>query len=154
MLTGILFGLAPALHVSRTNVHGVLKEGGRGNAGGGRVRWLTGTMVVVEVALTLVLLVGAGLMVRSFLNLYRVDIGMRTERLLAMQLQLAGDKYQKPEARRAFYERLQPRLAAIPGAEHVALTTSIPPFGVGRRPVRGRRPSRRRRSTTPRRSAR
>jgi predicted permease len=135
VLTGLLFGLAPALHVSRTNVHGVLKEGGRGNAGGGRVRWLTGTMVVVEVALTLVLLVGAGLMVRSFLNLYRIDIGMRTERLLAINLQLAGDKYQKPEMRRAFYDRLQPRLAAIPGADHVALTTSIPPFGVGRRPV-------------------
>ena len=65
VLTGIVFGFAPALHVSRTNVHGVLKEGGRGNTGGGRVRWLTGTMVVVEVALTLVLLVGAGLMVRS-----------------------------------------------------------------------------------------
>ena len=135
VLTGILFGFAPALHVSRTNVHSVLKEGGRGNAGGGRVRWLTGTMVVVEVALTLVLLVGAGLMVRSFLNLYRTDIGMRTERLLAMQLQLGGDKYQKPEARQAFYDRLQPRLGSIPGAERVALTTSIPPFGVGRRPL-------------------
>ena len=135
LLTGILFGLAPALHVSRTNVHGVLKEGGRGNAGGGRVRWLTSTMVVVEVALTLVLLVGAGLMVRSFLNLYRVDVGMRTDRLLAMNLQLAGNKYQKPEERRAFYERLEPRLAAIPGAEHVAFTNSIPAFGVGRRPL-------------------
>jgi putative ABC transport system permease protein len=135
VLTGILFGLAPALHVSRTNVHGVLKEGGRGNAGGGRVRWLTGTMVVVEVALTLVLLVGAGLMVRSFLNLYRSDIGMRTDKLMGMQLQLAGAKYQKSEARRAFYDRLQPRLDAIPGAEHAALTTSIPPFGLGSRPL-------------------
>ena len=135
IITGVLFGLAPALHVSRTNVHGVLKEGGRGNAGGGRVRWLTGTMVVVEVALTLVLLVGAGLMVRSFLNLYRSDIGMRTENLMVMQLQLAGDKYQKPEARRAFFERLQPRLSTVPGATHVAITTSVPPFGVWRRPV-------------------
>jgi predicted permease len=135
VLTSVLFGLAPALHVSRTNVHGVLKEGGRGNAGGGRVRWLTGTMVVVEVALTLVLLVGAGLMIRSFLNLYRIDIGMRMERLMTMQLQLGGDKYQKPEARRAFYEQLQPRLAAIAGVEHVALTTSVPPFGLGRRPI-------------------
>ena len=135
VLTGILFGLAPALHVSRTNVHAVLKEGGRGNAGGGRVRWLTGTMVVVEVALTLVLLVGAGLMVRSFLNLYRIDIGMRLENVLAMQLQLGGDKYQTPEARRAFYERLQPKLASIPGARHAAITTSIPGFGVGRRPL-------------------
>ena len=60
---------------------------------------------------------------------------MSTERLLGMQLQLAGDKYSKPEARRAFYDRLQPRLDSIPGAEHVALTTSIPPFGVGRRPL-------------------
>ena len=135
VLTGVLFGLAPALHVSRTNVHGVLKEGGRGNAGGGRVRWLTGTMVVVEVALTLVLLVGAGLMIRSFLNLYRIDIGMRTERLMTMQLQLGGTKYQKPEARQAFYEQLQPRLAAIAGVERVALTTSVPPFGIGRRPI-------------------
>ena len=133
--TGILFGLAPALHVSRTNVHGVLKEGGRGNTGGGRVRWLTGTMVVVEVALTLVLLVGAGLMVRSFLNLYRLDIGMRMDGLMAMNLQLSGEKYQTPEARRAFYERLQPRLDSLPGAEHVAITTSIPAFGVGRRPL-------------------
>jgi putative ABC transport system permease protein len=135
VLTGVLFGLAPALHVSRTNVHGVLKEGGRGNAGGGRVRWLTGTMVVVEVALTLVLLVGAGLMVRSFLNLYRVDIGMRLDNLLSMQLQLGGEKYQTPEARRAFYERLEPQLTAIPGTGHVALTTSVPPFGIGRRPL-------------------
>jgi predicted permease len=135
VLTGVLFGLAPALHVSRTNVHGVLKEGGRGNAGGGRVRWLTGTMVVVEVALTLILLVGAGLMVRSFLNLYRIDVGMRTSGLMAMNLQLGGEKYQKPEARRAFYERLQPRLDTLPGAEGVAMTTSIPAFGVGRRPL-------------------
>ena len=77
VLTGVLFGLAPALQVSRTNVNDVLKEGGRGNAGGRRMRWLTGTMVVVEVALTIVLLVGAGLMVRSFLNLYKLDIGIR-----------------------------------------------------------------------------
>jgi putative ABC transport system permease protein len=135
VLTGVLFGIAPALHVSRTNVHGVLKEGGRGNAGGGRVRWLTGTMVVVEVALTLVLLVGAGLMIRSFLNLYSLDVGIRTERLMAMQLQLTGEKYQKPEARRAFYERLQPRLASLSGTEGVAMTTGVPPFGSWRRPV-------------------
>ncbi len=133
VLTGVLFGIAPALHVSRTNVNDVLKEGGRGNAGGGRTRWLTSTMVVVEVALTLVLLVGAGLMVRSFLNLYRMDIGIKTERLMTMMLQLSGDKYQKPEARRAFFERLQPRLAGIPGIEAAAITTGAPPFGAGPR---------------------
>ena len=79
VVTGILFGLAPALQVSKTNVNEVLKEGGRGNAGGRRARWLTGTMVVVELALTLVLLVGAGLMVRSFLKLYAMDIGIATD---------------------------------------------------------------------------
>jgi predicted permease len=134
VVTGVLFGIAPALHVSRTNVSGVLKEGGRGNAGGSRTRWLTGTMVVVEVALTLVLLVGAGLMVRSFLNLYRMDIGIKTDRLMTMQLQLSGEKYQKPDERRAFFERLQPRLAGIPGMEGAAITTGAPPFGSGTRP--------------------
>jgi putative ABC transport system permease protein len=133
VVTGVLFGIAPALHVSRTNVSGVLKEGGRGNAGGRRMRWLTGTMVVVEVALTLVLLVGAGLMVRSFLNLYRLDLGIRTERLMAMQLQLSGDKYQKIEARREFFQRLQPRLESLPGTEGIAITTGVPPFGSGGR---------------------
>jgi putative ABC transport system permease protein len=133
VVTGVIFGIAPALHVSRTNVSGVLKEGGRGNAGGARTRWLTGTMVVVEVALTLVLLVGAGLMVRSFLNLYRMDIGIKTDRLMTMMLQLSGDKYQKPEARRAFFERLQPRLSEIPGMEAVSITTGAPPFGSGTR---------------------
>jgi putative ABC transport system permease protein len=92
-------------------------------------------MVVVEVALTIVLLVGAGLMVRSFLNLYKFDVGIRTEGLMAMQLQLAGDKYQTTEARRAFYERLEPRLASIAGTEGIAITTAVPPFGSGRRPL-------------------
>jgi putative ABC transport system permease protein len=133
VLTGVLFGIAPALHVSRTNVSGVLKEGGRGNAGGARTRWLTGTMVVVEVALTLVLLVGAGLMVRSFLNLYRMDLGIKTDRLMTMMLQLSGKKYEAPDARRNFFERLQPRLAEIPGTEAVAITTGVPPFGSGTR---------------------
>jgi predicted permease len=133
VLTGVLFGIAPALHVSRTNVNDVLKEGGRGNAGGGRTRWLTGTMVVVEVALTLVLLVGAGLMVRSFLNLYRMDIGIETDRLMTMMLQLSGEKYEDPAPRRAFFERLEPRLAEIPGIEAAAITTSPPPFGSGTR---------------------
>ena len=133
VLTGVLFGLAPALQVTRTNVNEVLKEGGRGNAGSVRSRWLTSTMVVLELALTLVLLVGAGLMVRSFLNIYRLDIGMDTSQLVAMRMQLSNTKYKTPEARRAFYDRLTPKIAALPGVESASLTTSVPPFGVGRR---------------------
>jgi predicted permease len=133
VLTGILFGLAPALQVTRTNVNDVLKEGGRGNAGGVRARWLTGTMVVLELALTLVLLVGAGLMVRSFLKLYTMDSGIRTANLMNMRMFLPETKYPNADARRAFYERLEPKLGQISGIESASLTTSVPPFGVGRR---------------------
>ena len=135
VLTGILFGLAPALQVTRTNVNEVLKEGGRGNAGGVRARWLSGTMVVLELALTLVLLVGAGLMVRSFLKMYTLDLGIRTQNLMSMRMVLPDTKYLTPETRRAFYDRLAPRLASLPGADAVSLTTSVPPFGAGRRGV-------------------
>jgi predicted permease len=135
VLTGILFGVAPALQVSRTSVNDVLKENGRGTSGGRRVQWLTGTMVVVEIALTIVLLAGAGVMTRSFLKLYSQDLGIRTAYLMVMRLQLPDTKYPKPEMRQAFYERLAPRLAAVPGAESVAIGTSVPPQGSGRRPL-------------------
>ena len=133
VLTGIIFGLAPALQVTKTNVNEVLKEGGRGNAGGVRARWLTGTMVVLELALTLVLLVGAGLMIRSFLKLYTLDVGIKTDNLLAIGMSLSGTKYPNADARRAFYDNFAPKLASIPGAQAVAFTTSVPPFGTGRR---------------------
>ena len=133
VLTGVIFGLAPALQVTKTNVNEVLKEGGRGNAGGVRARWLTGTMVVLELALTLVLLVGAGLMIRSFLKLYTIDTGIKTENLLSIGLGLSGTKYPNADARRAFYDNFAPRLASIPGAQAVAFSTSVPPFGAGRR---------------------
>jgi len=135
VLTGVLFGLAPALQVSRTNVNEILKEGGRSNSAGTRVRWMTGTMVVLEIALTLVLLVGAGLMVRSFLKLYTLDMGFNGDHLMAMRLELPSTKYPDAPARRAFYDRLGLRLASLPGAESLSFTTSVPPSGVWRRGV-------------------
>ena len=80
VLTGILFGFAPALQVSKTNVNEILKEGGRGAAGGRRARIMSGTMAVVELALTIVLLTGAGLMIRNFLKMYRLDVGILVAR--------------------------------------------------------------------------
>jgi len=133
VVTGILFGLAPALQVSRTNVNEILKEGGRSNSGGRRVRWMSSTLVVVEIALTIVLLVGAGLMTRSFLRLYSQDIGINSDYLLTMRLQLSGTKYPKPEARREFYERLAPRLAGVAGVESASISTNVPPQGGARR---------------------
>jgi predicted permease len=135
VLTGILFGIVPALQISKTNVNDLLKEGGRGNAGSRRARWLSGTMVVVELALTLVLLVGAGLMVRSFMKLYTADLGMPTDQLMTMRMLLPATKYPTPEKRMAFYERLMPRLEALAGADAVAITTSMPGFGAGRRRI-------------------
>ena len=93
VVTGILFGLAPALQVSKTNVNEVLKEGGRGTSGSRRAQWLSSTMVVVELALTIVLLVGAGLMIRSFMKLYTLDIGIDPRNLMSMQMRL-DSKYQ------------------------------------------------------------
>ena len=133
VLTGIIFGLAPALQVTKTNVNEVLKEGGRGNAGGARARWLTGTMVVLELALTLVLLVGAGLMIRSFMKLYTLDLGIKSENLLVIGMGLSNTKYPNADARRTFYDNFAPRLASIPGVQSVAFTTSVPPFGSGTR---------------------
>jgi putative ABC transport system permease protein len=124
--TGIIFGVVPALQISRTNVNTVLKEGGRGNIGGRRAQWLSGTMVVVELALTIVLLAGAGLMVRSFLRLQGGDIGIPTEGLMTMRLSLPAAKYTTAESRMEFYDRLIPRLAGLPGAAAAGVTTTIP----------------------------
>ena len=124
VVTALLFGLAPALHVSRSGSSEVLKEGGRGTVGNRRASWLSGTMVVIELALTVVLLAGAGLMVRSFMNLERFELGFPTDHVVTMQLKLPEAKYATPDARAEFYGRLTPRLAAIPGVESVAVTTT------------------------------
>ena len=129
LLTGVLFGLAPALHVTRTSLNEVMKEGGRGTAGGRGARWTSGILIVGELALTIVLLVGAGLMVRSFLKLYAIDIGLNPDNLMAMRLSLSGPKYDKPEVRREFYTSLEAKLAAIPGIDASSVSSSVPPFG-------------------------
>ncbi len=131
--TGILFGLAPALQVSRTNVNDILKEGGRGTAGGRRARRLTSVMVIAELALTLVLLAGAGLMMRSFLKLYSLDIGIESSNLLTMRTQLSQQRYPSLEQRRVFADAILTRLGALPGVQHASLTSYIPMMGGDRR---------------------
>ena len=126
LTTGIIFGLAPALQVSRTNVNEVLKEGGRGTAGAVRARRLVSAMVVAELTLTLVLLVGAGLMIRSFFKLYSLDLGADTSDMLTMRVALQGQKYAGPEQRRLLYDNLTARLQAIPGMKGAAISSAIP----------------------------
>ncbi|MCU1381702.1 MAG: hypothetical protein JWL71_399 [Acidobacteria bacterium] len=124
--TGIIFGLAPALHVSKTDLNEVLKEGGRSGSSGMRARRWTSVLIVAELALTLVLLAGAGLMMRSFVNLYKLDVGLDTAHLLTMRLTLPNQKYPTPEHRRMFFERLDQRLAGLAGVQSATLATNMP----------------------------
>ncbi len=131
LATGIIFGIVPALQVSKTNLNEILKESGRGNAGGRRARWMASSMVVAELSLTIVLLAGAGLMIRSFMKLYSMDIGVDTSRMLTMRMSLPDKKYPTPEKRRLFYEALLPHLAAIPGVAASSIASAPPGEGAG-----------------------
>jgi predicted permease len=135
LLTGVLFGLAPALHVSKTDLNDVLKEGGRGNAGGVRARRWTGALIVIELALTLVLLAGAGLMMRSFLAMYSMNLGFDTAPLLTMRLTMPDRKYPTPEARRAFFDQIDERLRTVPGVQAGAMATALPLNGAPTRQI-------------------
>ncbi|HEY9285305.1 MAG TPA: ABC transporter permease [Pyrinomonadaceae bacterium] len=128
MLTGVLFGLAPALRGSKINLNETLKEGGRGTVGGGHRR-LRNALVVSEVALSLVLLVGAGLLIRSFGRVQKVEPGFVPQGVLSMRLSSAGTSY-AGERSLTFYEELLGRVRALPGVE-AAGTASILPLGGG-----------------------
>ena len=128
--TGILFGVAPALHISKTNVNDVLKEGGRTGSGGIRARRWTSALIVGELALTLALLAGAGFMMRSFVNLYQSEVGVDTTPLLTANVSLPDRKYPGPEQRLAFYRQLEDRLNGI-GAVEAATVANAWPGGGG-----------------------
>jgi putative ABC transport system permease protein len=124
--SGVLSGIAPSLLSSRTNVAGTLKEGGRGSTlGRGRHR-LRAALVIGEVSLALVLLVGAGLLVRSFQGLLSVNESYTPETLLIMNMTLPETQYGKAPERLNFHEQVQQRLAAIPGVQMVGLATHVP----------------------------
>src|ERR1051326_497925 len=124
--TGLLFGLAPALHASKIDINETLKESGRGASGGSRMRLLSAALVVGELALAVVLLSGAGLMIRSFLKMYSLDLGVRKDNLLVLRYTLAEAKYPTSEAKFRFHDRLLTELQATPGVESVAMALSLP----------------------------
>ena len=126
LLTGLVFGLAPALQASRFNLNETLKEGGRDAAaarGGNRIR---GLLVVAEVAVSLVLLVGAGLLINSFMRLRSVDPGFRTDKLLTMSVVLPEQKYPDHARRAGFYTDMIRRVEALPGVRSAGVTNWIP----------------------------
>jgi predicted permease len=136
LATGVLFGIAPALQISKANVNENLKEGGRGSSGGVRARRMTNVLLVAEIALTIVLLVGAGLMIRSFLQMYTFDIGVQTGNLMTVQVQPTASRYPKPNDRRAFQEKLRERLQSLPGIDMLTIASQPPAAGAQMRTLK------------------
>ena len=125
--SGILFGLIPALQTSRTDVNSFLKDGGR-NAGNLSGQGLRQTFLVAEVALATVLLLAAGLLVRTLFELTRVDLGFEPAKVLTMNLGLTGERYTR-ENLTTFYRELKQQVEAVPGVESASVGTAIPMQG-------------------------
>jgi putative ABC transport system permease protein len=124
LMTGILFGLAPAWQASRVDVQSVLKDAARGGMVGRSI--LRQALIVAEVALTLVLLIGAGLLLRSFYRLQHVNAGFMPERVLSFRINLPERKYGAKEQQLAFHQSLHEKLRALPGVEEVAFASQFP----------------------------
>jgi putative ABC transport system permease protein len=131
LLSSLLFGILPSLKVSRPNLTEVLKEGGRSSASGARGQRLRDYLVVTEVAVALVLLIGAGLLMRSYLNYQRTDLGVTTKNVLSFRVGLPAAQFPEAQAASRFFEKLIPSLDAIPGVKSAAATTRLPTGGAG-----------------------
>jgi putative ABC transport system permease protein len=129
MLTGLLFGLAPAMQTSKPDVSDWLKEGSRGLVSGSRNRRLRSLLIISEVAISLVLLVGAGLMIRSFEKLQSVDTGFEHDKIVTAQLSLPAAKYREQRQWVAFYRESVERLMQIPGVESAGMVSHLPLSG-------------------------
>jgi putative ABC transport system permease protein len=142
MLSGVLFGSAPAWQIKRINLNDVLKETGRSTIGGGR-QWMRRIFVIAEFALALTLLAGAGLAISSLVKLVNVDLGFKTERLLTLSLPVPDTRLKGAEQIDAFYRQLLEQTRALPGVSSVSASTGMPvrgtsfgmPFTIVGRPV-------------------
>jgi putative ABC transport system permease protein len=126
LLTGIVFGLAPAMHASHSNLNDSLKEGGRDSAVGKKGNRLRDLLVVGEVAVSFILLIGAGLLINSFLHLRNLDPGFRADHLLTMKVDLSELRYPDGERRSVFFDEVLRRIRALPGVQSVAVAGNLP----------------------------
>jgi putative ABC transport system permease protein len=129
ILTALVFGLVPALQTAKRDMVEPLKDSGKGVSAGFRGGRLRGAIVITEVALSLVLLAGAGLLMRSFVRLQTVDLGLNPENVFVARLPLPRAQYASAAAKQRFFEELLPRLSALPGVVAATETTSLPPYG-------------------------
>jgi putative ABC transport system permease protein len=129
LLCGVLFGCAPAWQTARLNISNTLKETGRSSSGGSGRQGLRRGLVVIEFALALTLLAGAGLVIHSFWKLSRVDLGFRQDHILTFFLPVTNDRFKQPEKINAFYRDLLDRIGALPGVTAVSASTGMPIIG-------------------------
>jgi len=145
VLTGLVFGLAPALQASRSDLTDGLKEGLRGNAGGARSNRLRGLLMVAEIAMSFILLVGAGLLIKSFLHLREVKPGFNADNLLTLRLSVPPGKYQENEPRVQFFHQAIDHILSLPGVQSAGMVLSLPlggdTFNVWRSYIREGRPA-------------
>jgi len=130
LLTGLLFSIVPAIQTSRTSLNDALRQGGRGGIGGPGTA-TRDSLVVLEVAAALVLLVGAGLMLKTMARLRSIELGFRSDHLLTMRTTLPRKKYQDPANRLAFFERVVQGVRALPGVEDAAYNSVLPFESIG-----------------------
>ncbi len=131
LATGILFGMAPAIQASGANVNALLVEGGRSGTGGRAGRLVRNGLVVAEVALAVLVLIGSGLLMRSFVNLRSADLGFQKGGLLTFRLRLVGGRNTSPERRAPFLRDLLEQLRDLPGVRGAGLTSGLPLNGLG-----------------------
>ena len=125
LVTGLIFGIAPALQSAAVTAGEFLREGGRAGTEGSRGKRLRSALAVIEVAVALVLLIGAGLLVRSFVAMNNVELGFNPRNILTMRVDLPGERYPRAPQITAFHMDLEARLKALPGVESVGLGTSV-----------------------------
>jgi putative ABC transport system permease protein len=125
LATGLVFSIVPAIQLSGTSLNDALRQGGRGGIGGRRAT-TRDALVVVEVAAALVLLAGAGLMLKTLARLRAIDVGFRPDHLLTMRTSLPRAKYQEPARRVAFFERVIAGVEALPGVESAGYNSTLP----------------------------
>jgi putative ABC transport system permease protein len=129
VVTSVVCGLLPALRTARADLVEPLKDSGKGSSGGFRGRRLNAALVVGEVALSLVLLAGAGLLMRSFVKLQTVDLGMNPEGVLHARVPLPRGQYDTAVAKRQFFSQVLMRVRALPGVVSASVISSLPPYG-------------------------
>jgi putative ABC transport system permease protein len=132
LLSGVLFGCFPAWHAARQNISDMLKEGGRSSSVGASHNRLRRVLVVAEFALALILVAGAGLILRSFWNVTQVDLGIRRDHVLTFSVPIQHERTSSAAQIRSVYQQLQERIAAVPGVMKVAIAPGLPDEGAGR----------------------